>query len=166
MKVQAYRRGPTEKIAVDFGGQSIKFAANDRGDVVATIEDDELAIALIAAAPCGFRAYGGDTTPAVVKPRPAMKFDGDLDDELDEDKNDSNDGSSTLMPPPEPTQELATEPARFVITSPEGEVYDLGPLDDEQVRKFAQDQGLAKPHHTKKGDNLKLFVIDALKSVG
>jgi hypothetical protein len=36
-------------------------------------------------------------------------------------------------------------------------------MSDDEVREFAVAQGLAKPHHSKKGDKLRQFVIDSLK---
>lgn len=71
---------------------------------------------------------------------------------------------SSLPPAGDLVKKEAPPASPFVIESPDGVKYDLGAMSDAEVREFAVNAGLAKPHHAKKGDGLRQFVIDALKA--
>ncbi len=167
MKVHAFRRNPTEVIDVDFAGQVFKFKANEKGDVVADLPAD-VAEKLIEAAGCGYRAYEAVDAPvkaAKVAPAPAPAAppaaapasapSADLEPPS---------GDSSLPPAGDLVKKEAPPASPFVIESPDGVKYDLGSMSDAEVREFAVKAGLAKPHHAKKGDGLRQFVIDALKA--
>lgn len=156
-KLHAYRRNPTEVITVELLGESVQFKANQAGHVVADVSD-EFADALIAAAPCGYRVYGSNAeapAPATTQ-APDLQARGGKDGGADESpggpsEEEQGSGSSTA--------------GDFVITAPGGESYDLATMDDEAVRAFAVQHGLAKPHHSKKGDKLRAFVIESLRAL-
>lgn len=159
MKLHAYRRNPNESIDVDFGGQMLKFKPNERGDVVADVEPEELALALVQAAPCGYRAYETAQALAPKPPAPAPKpTKAEPAPTASTSPSDASGDQAQQGKPAEQAQASA-----FVITSPEGESFDLGAMDDDGVRAFAVKQGLEKPHHSKKGDKLRAFVIEELK---
>jgi hypothetical protein len=56
--------------------------------------------------------------------------------------------------------EQAGVPRAFVLTGPDATEVDLGPMDDDALRKFAADNGV-KPG-TRKGDKLREFIVAAL----
>lgn len=95
---------------------------------------DEIAEQLLEVAGCGLREYAGPTAGAVP---------------VKTTKAAKNDGD---------------KPGQFVITPSDGPAVDLGAMSDAEVRAFAEQEGLDKPHHTKKGDALRLAVIEALKA--
>ncbi len=200
--VHAFRRLPTEAFVVDFQGQSLPFKADAQGQVVSAMPDD-VADALIAAAPCGYRELGA--SPTVAPKTPAKKAEPKIEALYGSDKygphlqiggeqvqlgtvvaaahtasglsvEDWNalaaadrdalidQQIAAMTPESTDTGSSGAVASPFVITSPEDVKIDLGPMTDDEVREFAVKQGLPKPHHTKKGDKLKLAVIEALKA--
>lgn len=208
--VHAFRRLPTEQIEVDFHNRGLKFKANDRGQVVCEMDDD-VADALVKAAPCGYRLLGEPTAPAPApKATPKQAAPSPVQSAVEAligtDKHGSHiqigeeslqlgavvaaahtasglsvadwnalDGAARDALIDGQIEKLTTKAGEksgdgeggaspFTITSPDDVVIDLGPMTDDEVRAFAEKQGLPKPHHAKKGDKLKLAVIEALKA--
>lgn len=170
MQVHAFLRNPTEHIGIEFQGHVLKFAPNEAGHVVAEIPDAQ-ALDLIAAAPCSFKQYGDLPAAIRAKSGAPLQFDRDLDDEDDGEDEDAGTGdgiggdetrADPLGSAPGPLDPIDERP--FVITSPEGEKFDLAAMGDDEVRAFAERAGAPKPHHMKKGDALRTAVIESLKA--
>lgn len=164
MQVHAYRRNPTEVIDIEFAGRVLHFGSNSAGHVVAEIED-EIAEELIKRAPCGFKPYGETPAATRSKSNEPLRFDRDLDDEDDEPKTPTGGAPDAGEGGTGGEGTGSAESKAFVITSPDGEKFDLSPLSDEEVRAFAEKVGAPKPHHMKKGDALKQAVIDSLRAL-
>jgi len=158
MNVHAFLRGQTEVISVEFAGLNLKFKPNDRGHVVCEVPDD-VAPALIEAAGDAFREYQGDAVviaqaPAAAPAKPAAT----------RAKKAEAEKPATEPTDPSGNADGASDAASFVITPSDGPAVDLGPMSDAELRAFAVEQGLAKPHHTKTGDKLRQLIIDQLKA--
>jgi hypothetical protein len=161
MKVHAFLRNPTEHISIEFQNQVLKFSPNEAGHVVAEIPDAQ-ALDLIDAAPCSFKPYGDVPSAIRAKSGAPLKFDGDLDDEDPDDEDGAAGGD--VKPDANGAGQLDPVEPSFVITSPAGEKFDLGAMNDDEVRAFAERVGAPKPHHMKKGDALRAAVIESLKA--
>ncbi|MBT9493869.1 MAG: hypothetical protein IV107_16340 [Paucibacter sp.] len=154
MKLHAYRRNATEKIEVDFMGKRFKFAANDVGQVVGEVPD-EIATELLKVAGDGYCELGTD---------PADAAKSHAEEKIASAASEAAAAVVAANMQPLDTEALAAVAAQFSVTDPNGEVFNLGPMTDEEVREFAEKAGAPKPHHTKKGDKLKLAVIESLKA--
>lgn len=154
MKLHAYRRNPTEKIEVDFMGKRFKFAADELGQVVAEVPDD-IGAELIKKAGDGYCELGTDPVDAA-KSHAAQKIAAAVAAATAE----SVEASLT----PLDADAIAAAAAQFSVTDPDGRVFNLGPMTDDEVREFAAKVGAPKPHHKKTGDALKLAVIESLKA--
>lgn len=154
MLIHEIRRRAEEAPVHEFKGRALQFKANAAGDVVCDVPDD-IAQELLDTVGSAMVAYGG----APAKPVAAKKLEpvNTLEPEPSGDvtKTDADAGGS---------KEPAEVPGKFVLTSPDGEKFDLSTMDDAAVREFAAKAGLPKPHHTKKGDVLRQLVVDSLKA--
>lgn len=168
MLIHEVRRRADEAPEHVFAGRKLQFKANEAGDVVCDVPD-EIAQDLLDAVGSAMVAYGAAAqaprlTPSAAPVAAPAQAPAEAQAQADASAGRPNDDQSAGQGGSDGEGQAAGDKAKFAITSPGGETFDLGQMSDAEVREFAVQAGLAKPHHTKKGDALRQFVIDSLKA--
>jgi hypothetical protein len=135
--VQAYRRNKPYTHA--FPDVTLVFTPNDKGDVVCDVQDQS-AVDRLLLTPTGFRLYGE---------QPEQPMAAILTQQV-----------ATL--PVAASVEVATLPvdhSPYVLKHESGEVFDLRPLTDEELRAFADANGI-KVTAKAKGDTIRNVIVD------
>ena len=132
--IHAYRRVKPYTYTVP-GVATLEFLPNERGDVVCDVPTIALVDKLLAV-PTGFREYA----PAPL-PKPDTSL---LQDEKGGDK-----------------APVENKPERYVLVAGDGSSIDLRPMTDEELRAFADANGISV-HHKAKGDTIRDKIVDAL----
>lgn len=138
MLIHAYRR--KAKHQVELFGQTIEFAPNAAGDVVAEVTDSQC-IERLLAIPEGYRAHAG---AEIEQAGESVEDKGEKGDKGD--KGDQKPAASA-----------------FVLTKGT-ETLDLSKLGDDALKEFAKANGITV-HHKAKGDTIRKAIVDALKGV-
>lgn len=135
--VQAYRRNKTYTHA--FPDVTLVFVPNDKGDVVCDVQDQS-AVDRLLLTPTGFRLYGE---------QPDAPMAAILTQRVEE------------LPPAQAdaVEELPVVHSPYVLKHEDGEVFDLRPLTDEELRAFADANGI-KVSSKAKGDTIRNVIVD------
>lgn len=135
--VQAYRRNKTYTHA--FPDVTLVFVPNDKGDVVCDVQDQS-AVDRLLLTPTGFRLYGE---------QPEQPMAAILTQQV----------ATLPVAAPVEVATLPVEDARYVLKHESGEVFDLRPLTDEELRAFADANGI-KVSSKAKGDTIRNVIVD------
>jgi len=154
-----------------FPDVTLVFNPNQHGHVVSDVES-ESAVDRLLMVPTAFRAYHAEevASPSAVAPVhvPMANFAAStaIADTIPKGESAENGpvGGNVTTPAPESDKPSGAEaPAGhdFVLHGPDGETFDLKPLDDAALREFCAANSI-KVHHAAKGDTIRKAIVDAL----
>lgn len=146
--IQAITRKQKYEINIIAHSAALVFMPNDKGDVVCDVADADARDWLLAI-PAAFRPYGEQAD----EPISAL-----LTAKVEE-----------LPPTPDApgvdaVEELPVAGSAYVLKNGDTE-FDLRPLSDDELREFAQANGITV-HHKAKGDTIRNAIVQALTSEG
>lgn len=122
MQIHAFRRKGT--VTVELLGEVVEFVPNEAGDVVATVDNDEVAARLLEVSEA-YRPYKEGKQAKAPAPAPEPEPE--------------------TPKAPEPSEEKQPEkPVSLILTNGE-ETIDLGAMSAKEVRAFAEKAGIKLP---------------------